>query len=231
MKTTGRLLAISFILGGGLLVMPGTASADSPVVPQGDYETAYAAAADASGVFAPGATVNFTTHGWIDGDLNVTVNPDGSLVGSKVRTGSTTSVKCVRVDRCWEQAATSFGDMKWHLLPAGSVTYQLARDYWSSWMGFPWPAGSTFMLAALDDGTPAYAVAMTAGGLSVLNVAAFTGPSVDNVVEVADDSGWTPVRSGTMTATTTPTPVVPPAKKATGTKATQLEHWVFPINH
>lgn len=229
MRTIGRLMSAVALLTAGALVMSPAASADS-LVPQPDYEAAYAAAADASGVFASGTTVTIVQHGGLAGDFDVTVNADGSLVGERADNGATTRVRCVRVDRCWEQDPTAFGDVKWHRLPAGSITYQLGRDYWSTWMGFPWPAGARFALGTAEDGTPLYMVGYDAGGMMVVNVAYFEGPSVSNVVMLVDDVGMTPTREGQMTASTTRVVVAPPAKKSIGTPATQLDAWTVPIN-
>jgi hypothetical protein len=237
MTIHSRLLAASLIAGLGLLVMPGTAAADPVVVPQADYEAAYAAAADASGIFAPGATVTFASEGSKYGDLEVTVNPDGSLIGVLVieapseKEDVTETVRCVRVDRCWEQSAAAFGDLKWHLLPPGSVTFQLSRDFWSAWMGFPWPADTMYLLGAFDDGTPVYSAGYVVDDMVLLNLVSFEGPSATNLISVVSDNDVVPLRSATISAAPAYVKVPPPPKKQIGSRATQKEQWMFPINH
>ncbi len=230
MRIVARLVSVVSLLAVGTLMMPGTALAADPGVPQAEYEAAYAAAAAASGVFASGTTVSVKMTS-AAGDVDLTVNRDGSLVGERRTDGTTTRIRCVRVDRCWEQAAESFGDMKWHRLPVGSVTYQLGRDYWSTFRGFPWPTDARFGLATTDDGTPIYLVAFNAKGMTVANVDEFAGASTRSVSFLLVDESMSELASGTYTASTVPTPVVPPARKWVGTPATQLDAWTVPINN
>jgi hypothetical protein len=137
----------------------------------------------------------------------------------------------VRVDRCWEQAAESFGDMKWHRLPVGSVTYQLGRDYWSAWRGFPWPAEARYGLTTADDGTPLYVVVFDVKGMAVANVAEFAGASTRSMSFLVVDESMQELSSGTYTAFVEPTPVVPPLRKWVGAPATQRDAWTVPINN
>lgn len=230
MRTLARLVSVVSLLAVGMLMMPGAAQAADPVVPQAEYEAAYAAASTAAGVFASGTTVSIELTS-ADGDIDLLVNPNGSLVGERRTDGTTTRIRCVRVDRCWEQAAESFGDMKWHRLPVGSVTYQLGRDYWSTWRGFPWPADARYGLATSDDGTPIYIVAFSVKGMSIANVDEFQGAATRSVSFLVVDESMSELASGIYTAIAEPTPVVPPARKWVGAPATQLDAWTVPINN
>jgi hypothetical protein len=230
MRPIGLTSAI-VLLSVGAVVMSPVARAADVVVPQAQYEAAYAAAADASGVFVSGTTVSLHESTATGGDLDMTVNADGSLVGSHATNGNTTMIRCVRVDRCWEQDAAAFGDLKWHRLPAGSVTYQLGRDFWSTWMGFPWESDALYGLATGDDGTTTYMVGFSTGDMTVVNAASFAGPSVSNTVYVMGDAAMMPVSDGQFTASPTHVAVTAPAKRSMGPAATQIDRWTVPINH
>ena len=216
------------------VVMAAPAVADGEgLIDQAQYEAAYAAAADASGVFAPATSVTFTSKGKPEGDLTVTVNPDGSLLGSRTRDSVPVEIRCVRVDRCWERSLGAYGDRKWHRLTAGSVEYQAARDDWSTWMGFPWPSGSVFSLSTTSDGSTMFLVGVRVGDSALVNGANFSGPSVQNMVMVGDGAIGEVVRSGDMSASTVPVAVTAPLKRAVGVPATQFAYadmWIVPIN-
>jgi hypothetical protein len=229
MRTTMRILIT--LLASAMLVMPGTAAAAE--LPQPEWEASYNASADASGVFAPGVDLRVISRTEQTGQsLYLIVRTDGSLDGERTDSDGMDRIRCVRVDRCWAQSATRFGDVKWHRLPAGSVTYMDARAYWNSEvMAMPWPENALYGIESDDTGRPMHMVAMGSPGIYLLAAETTFEPGVAQSVLMLE-TGET-LLNATVTAAVPASglaAVQPPTKRQLGRPSTEPHFWTVPIN-
>lgn len=228
MRTRNRILV--GLVSAAILVMPGTAAAEP--LPQPDWEAAYNASADASGAFAPGTDFSILSRTEESGaSYFVTVHVDGSLQGERVGEDGMDRIRCVRIDRCWEQSAVTFGDSKWHRLPAGSVVYMDARAYWwSEVMEMPWPESSFYAIEPDPDGMPMHMVGWGNEAAVRVSETTFTPGTATavHVMMVNDTPIATTVTVGM--AKTGLAPVRAPAKSTIGKRATLSDYWSVPIN-
>lgn len=230
MRFARRVLLLLLLMAS--LVMPGTAHATPIALPQADWENALNAAIDQSGAFATGTTFAFMQMNQDTGEsMSVTVRPDGSLHGQRKTPTMTSRIRCVRVDRCWEQSFVTFGDSRWHRMASGSVTYIDARTMWmSSVIGQPLPADAMYATDAMEDGKPIY---LTRSGNS--DRIRMTGTSINpgelGTMEVIMVGGTRQSTMLTVGAAVTDIPAVrAPGRSAIGEPATQSDPWTAPIN-
>ena len=158
------------------LLSPGRAV--GATVSHEEFDAALAQASANAGVFAKGTTlVVFAQEPMSFHTLTFSVNPDGSFIRQEKSFDNVLKAhRCVRVDRCWGMELGAFGNLKWHRLPAGTVHYRQARDWWATWLDIEWPAGTAFDVAAGADGSQVFtATVPTEDGGIWTSVTTFAG--------------------------------------------------------
>jgi hypothetical protein len=230
MGRRARSVAVGLV--GIVAVAAGQAPASAEPVPEESYRAESAAAVEASGVFTTGTTVLLESRNSGTGvTVSMVVNPDGSLVWTEEAPKSDYVMKCVRVDRCWALSRAAYGDVKWHRLPAGSVTYEQVRTFWAGWTSFPWPETATYDVAATPEGARAFSVISSSGEFTLVETTVVDGTSVVDTLFVVDtDESLVPVRSVVVRAQAERVPVAPPARRKVGSPATDPSIWRAVIN-
>lgn len=195
------------------------------------FDAALATAVDAAGVFAKGTTLVVDLHEPYDTrSLELRVNPDGSLVfRENIFDRVLYSYTCVRVDRCWHLSLGTYGNLKWHPLPAGVVKYRQASVFWTSWLGADWPADATYDVAAAPDGSQVFTVTWADEGGVWSKVTTIKGPRLTSV----DAYTGRPAEQTTvltMSARAKAIAVAAPAPRTVGRPALRAESWSTLIN-
>jgi len=230
MRALKGALPVAILLSVGMVVMTPPASA-APVTPA-EFQAQVATAVAASGVFTRGTTVVSESRNLSSGaSVLMMVNPDGSLTWSETTISGRFRVRCVRVDRCWEQSDVDFDDVRWHLLPSSSVTYRQASAFWSEWMDVPWPSGATFDVATTVTGATLFTAAFPSDDRVVAETILVSGPSVTDTVSVIGSDGSRAATSTMrLSSQSAPVAVSPPAKRFLGRPASDLTDWQAVIN-
>lgn len=214
-----------------MLALAPIAAADAMTAEE--FNTALAASVGASGLFATGTTLAVQAHDYESGDaLAMTVNPDGSVAWFETspETGAY-NLRCVRVDRCWELSRRAYGNVRWHRLPAGAVTYRQASAFWAEWIGTEWPTDATFAEATAPDGSQTFTVTAPSGSDVVTVGVSVSGPGL--VFSIRSASGASPpedIVSLTMRAGADRVVVPPPAPSTVGAPSTVRSRWQAVIN-
>lgn len=195
-----------------------------------DFVAARGSAVAASGVFTPGTTMVVDLVLGTGGVLRMATNPDGSLTWLEQGEDGVYRVRCVRVDRCWEQSDIDFHDTKWHRLPPDSVTYRQASAGWERVSDLDWPAAALFETGTALDGSPTFTARVTEEGVTMTEVVTVRPMQVNEVVTVATDGEEFLVRDFTMAAQAQPVSVAPPARRFIGKPVPWLSTWTAEIN-
>lgn len=195
-----------------------------------DFVAARGSAVAASGVFTPGTTMVVDLVIGTGGVLRMATNPDGSLTWLEQGKDGVYRVRCVRVDRCWEQSDIDFHDTKWHRLPPDSVTYRQASAGWERVSDLGWPAAALFETGTALDGSPTFTARVTEEGVTMTEVVTVRPMQVNEVVTVATDGEEFLVRDFTMAAQAQPVSVAPPARRFIGKPVPWLSTWTAEIN-
>lgn len=190
-----------------------------------EFRAQFVEAITVSGVFAPGTTLtwqgtNVQLEGFAANSSQEIVNPDGSLTHYRDEAGDVERVTCVRVDRCWRQQRSVYGNAKWHLLPAGTVNYENGTPSMVMPDGIVDTAGATFDVADVPDVGRVFTMAVQGAIDSVLVTWTFLGPSVTMVVSSTYDQGVTrEIVRESLRAQPEPVPVAAPIKRSIGVPA------------
>lgn len=229
MRTTARLLTAVSLLLMGSLAMPVAAAVTQ--LPQPDWTAAYDAALATSGAFAPGSTVVVVSRTEATStSLMLTVNPDGSLRGERTSPDGMERIRCVRVDRCWEQSAMGYGNARWHRLPPGSVTYLPSTQYW--WdvvMDMPWPDSAVYFTDVTEGGVTMYGVGTGDEYNATFTTVSF-GESTSTAVHMVVLGGTPMFTTLTVAGPAAATPITPPPKPTIGKPAQVSNYWSVPIS-
>ena len=212
----------------GSLVTPPAASA-APVTAE-EFKAALSAATDASAVLTKGTTVSLT-HFECCGDeapTRMTVNPNGSRVLNAPDGGGRLSIRCTRVDRCWERSEPAYGDRKWHRLPEGAVTYEQVRgQWWDRFVDFDWGLDATYDVSELSDGSRTFAAVVPDSNGVLTGTFVVSGGRLAMRADLAEDGGRpTLVLSVELSSRNEPLVVSAPARSAMGRPAPKGTTWV-----
>lgn len=221
-------LVVTALLACGSLVVAPAVSADP--VPYVDFVAARGAAVAGSGVFTPGTTMVIDVTAGSGATLHIAVNPDGSLTWVEQGSQGLFRMKCVRVERCWEQSDAEFDDTRWHLLPPDSVTYRQAAAGWQRVLDLGWPTTTQVEIGTAIDGAPTFAASATEDGVTLTEVVTVRPMRLTEVLTMTSDDGEMLLREVSMAAQEQPIVVVPPARRAVGIPAAWLSAWTADIN-
>jgi hypothetical protein len=223
-----RAMVVGALLSCVSLVTAAPAVADP--IAYADFVAARDSAVAASGVFTPGTTMVVDLVVGTGEVLRIATNPDGSMTWLEQSDDGVYRVRCVRVDRCWEQSDIDFHDTKWHRLPPDSVTYRQASAGWQRVSDLDWSAAALFETGTALDASPTYTARETEEGVTVTEVVTVRPMKVTEVVTVAKDGEELMVRELTMAAQAQPVPVQPPARRFVGKPVPWLSTWTAEIN-
>ena len=222
---------VAALLSGATLVALAPPAGAAPV-PLESYQAELGAAVAATGVFTRGSTVLLEARNGSTGvTVSMVVNPDGSLLWTEQAPKSDYVMKCVRVDRCWALSRAGYGDVKWHRLPTGSVSYEQTSAFWADWMAFPWPETATYDVAPTPEGARAFSVVTSSPDMSLVETTVVDGVSVaDTLFVVGADASLQPARSVVLRSQAERVPVAPPPRRNVGRPATDRSVWRAVIN-
>ena len=183
-------------------------------------------------MFSKGTTLIVRASDPLEGSsIEMSVNPDGSLMWLEAQPTATYVMKCMRVDRCWEMSAADFGDLKWHLMGPGWVTYRQGADFWAYWIDGSWPTGTTYDVSTGADGSQTFVATYAPPGGSVVESTTVSAGAVSDVV-LATLSDGTVIGHLTMEMRSQPDRVVvtPPARRSLDGPAIEPTSWEALIN-
>jgi hypothetical protein len=228
MSNIRRALTVGALLACVSLVMSPVAAADP--IAYADFLAARAAAVSASGTFTPGTTMDVDVVTGSGRELHQVTNPDGSLLWMQVEPDGLFRVRCVRVDRCWEQSDIDFDDVKWHRLPPDSVIYRQAAAGWDIVTDLDWSAASVFETGTDPDGAPTFTGRMTEEGVTLTEVVTVRPMRLTEVITMSTEGEEVVLRELTMAAQAEPVTVTPPAHRTIGAPVRRLSSWTAEIN-
>ncbi|MBI1352591.1 MAG: hypothetical protein GC156_15935 [Actinomycetales bacterium] len=222
----------SFAIGAcvaGAMMLPGPAAAGPVSVDE--YNAAFSQALEESGLYAPDTTVTveYADHFADWWYVNV-VNPDGSLLSTASSEGLVSQVKCVRPDRCWRRAPYKYNDGKWHLVSAGSVSYESLRAQLSTLAAEvdetpeneEWT--ETFAVDGLGTGQGIFTITVADPELTVVVSDVLAGPRLTMALTVSGGGldGTTAV-SGVVQVQAGPVPITAPPQSRIGAPAPRYD--------
>jgi hypothetical protein len=214
------------------LLAPGSASGVS--VSHAEFDAALTSTSATAGVFAKGTTlVVFAKEPMTFHTLTFSINPDGSFVRQEKSFDDVLKAhRCVRINRCWGLDLGAFGNLKWHRLPAETVHYRQARDWWATWLDIEWPEGTAFDVTAGADGSQVFTATVPyEDGRIWTSVTTFAGASLTSV-DTSTRPGGDPEQTMvmTMSARVRPVRVLPPPERLVGRPVTRAAPFQVQIN-